>query len=122
MHRYERGVPNLAKVGVEGWNPFARSNFLPANQRLRRILRGPLLLPRLWDGSRGSRQKRNVAGSRSPPACLASIRQQEVPGQNRVSSAVDLGIGHVSAPQELSIPFDQVLDWRIDGQTEPLRS
>ena len=27
---------NLAKVGVEGSNPFARSSFLPENQRFRR--------------------------------------------------------------------------------------
>jgi hypothetical protein len=44
---------SVAKVGVEGSNPFARSNFLQVNQRLRRVLPGLLLLPRLWHESRG---------------------------------------------------------------------
>jgi putative multiple sugar transport system permease protein len=46
---------SLAKVGVEGSNPFARSNFLQANQLTRTVLRGRILLPRLWHESRGSR-------------------------------------------------------------------
>ena len=45
----------LAKVGVEGSNPFARSRFPQENQMLRAVLRGRFLLPRPWRQSRGSR-------------------------------------------------------------------
>ncbi len=30
----------IAKVGIEGSNPFAHSNFLPGNQRVEQALRG----------------------------------------------------------------------------------
>jgi hypothetical protein len=36
---------NLAKVGVEGSNPFARSNFLQINQRHRRTVEGFVCFP-----------------------------------------------------------------------------
>jgi hypothetical protein len=36
---------NLAKVGVEGSNPFARSNFLQINQRPRRTVEGFVCFP-----------------------------------------------------------------------------
>jgi hypothetical protein len=52
----------------------------------------------------------------------ATIPQQDALRQKRPGSAVNVGFGHVSVPQEMGIPFDQVLDWRIDAQTEPLRS
>ena len=34
----------LAKVGVEGSNPFARSSFFNKIKRLKTVLRGPFLL------------------------------------------------------------------------------
>jgi hypothetical protein len=52
----------------------------------------------------------------------ATIRQQDSPRQTRPGSAANVGFGHVSVPQELGIPFDQVLDWPINPQTQPLRS
>jgi hypothetical protein len=57
------GCHNLAKVGVEGSNPFARSNFLQGNQWLRTVLRGRFLLPRLGQENRGSAGE--AAGSMS---------------------------------------------------------
>jgi hypothetical protein len=46
---------NLAKVGVEGSNPFARSKFPQGNKWLRTVFRGRFLLPRPWCESWGSR-------------------------------------------------------------------
>jgi hypothetical protein len=45
----------IAKVGVEGSNPFARSRFPQGNQAARTVLRGRFLLPRSCSESRGSR-------------------------------------------------------------------
>jgi len=91
-HKQLCAIPSLAKVGVEGSNPFDRFNFLQVNQTPRRVLRDLLLLPRLWHdswGSRGrSRPKRNAAGSLPPSAniaspntqfCLQNLRQSERP-------------------------------------------
>ena len=50
-----RSLGHLAKVGVEGSNPFARSRFSQGNQWLRTVLRGRFLLPRPRHESRGSR-------------------------------------------------------------------
>ena len=54
--RHSRSSPehNLAKVGVEGSNPFARSRFSRGNQSIREGLRGLFLLPRPWGRCRGS--------------------------------------------------------------------
>ena len=43
---------NLAKVGVEGSNPFARSKNLQENQEVRSGLRAVFCLPRLKEGAR----------------------------------------------------------------------
>src|SRR5208282_4482701 len=53
---------NLAKVGVEGSNPFARSKFPQGSQALRTALRGRFLLPRPGLRNRGSMGE--AAGSR----------------------------------------------------------
>jgi len=37
-------IPNLAKVGVEGSNPFALSRFLLKNQNVKAFVRGVFLL------------------------------------------------------------------------------
>jgi hypothetical protein len=46
---------NLAKVGVEGSNPFARSSYLQENEAVKTVLRGRFLLPRPQRESWGSR-------------------------------------------------------------------
>ncbi len=45
---------NLAKVGVEGSNPFARSRFSQGNQSVKAVPRGRFLLPRPAGRCRGS--------------------------------------------------------------------
>ena len=68
-------VPNLAKVGVEGSNPFARSNFLQTNQRVRTVLRDRFLLP---GKQGGSRLRRKAADSRSGSASFDRQRPAEM--------------------------------------------
>jgi hypothetical protein len=73
---------NLAKVGVGGSNPLARSKFPRGNQWPRTVLRGRFLLPRPRRESRGSSRKRKIAGFGLPSALVAS-RNHGFPLQDR---------------------------------------
>ncbi len=77
---------NLAKVGVEGSNPFARSRFLQENEAVKTVLRGRFLLPRppreSW-GSRGEAaesEKQRATGcrrhGRHPKATVCRLRDR----------------------------------------------
>jgi hypothetical protein len=66
---------NLAKVGVEGSNPFARSKFLQGNEAVKTVLRGRFCFPaatRKWGKQGEAAVKRKAAGYRLSPAWGAS--------------------------------------------------
>ena len=101
---------NLAKVGVEGSNPFARSSFLQENEAVKTVLRGRFLLPRPTRESWGSRgeaaesEKRRATGCRRhgghPKATVCRLRDRRQWGMWRHTAKARLGRHRASPDAE----------------------
>ena len=81
---------NLAKVGVEGSNPSARSSFLQGNEAIQMVVRGRFLLPRPPRESWGSSRKRKAAGYRLSPAWGSSRSHGFPPARQAAMGCVAL--------------------------------
>ena len=66
-------LPVLAKVGVEGSNPFASSKISLENQSVEAVLQDRFLLPRPSGHIRGSRGKQPEAKTRRFPAVSGMV-------------------------------------------------
>src|SRR6185312_9774383 len=87
---------DLAKVGVEGSNPFARSNFL---QAVEKGPSGSFSASRLRHDSRksgGSRQRGTIADSRSPSARVSSSGHELLAGRVAIEAAgLDMSVRRI---------------------------
>ena len=110
---------NLAKVGVEGSNPSARSSFLQGNEAIQMVVRGRFLLPRppreSW-GSRGEAaesEKQRAIGCRRhgghPEATVFRLRDRRQWGVSR--STTKGGFGRHRTSQDTQV-MPLLLHWR----------
>jgi hypothetical protein len=104
---------NLAKVGVEGSNPFARSRFSQENKAVKTVLRGRFLLPRppreSW-GSRGEAaesEKQRATGCRRhgghPKATVFRLRDRRQWVASRSTTKAGFG-RHRTSPDAQARP------------------
>jgi hypothetical protein len=118
---------NVAKVGVEGSNPFARSRIPQGNEAVKTVLRGRFLLPRppreSW-GSRGEAaesEKQRATGCRRhgghPKATAFRVRDRRQWGALRSNTKAGFG-RHSTSPDAQARPI--LLHrrrWRCEGET-----